>query len=106
MSRVAPEDLRLRRAEPADHVAVARIMSAPQTYAGTLQQPFASIEHWRERLAKHDPQHFQIVAEVREEADGAFEVVGHLGLVVQPQQRRSHVSPSATSGRVAASARR
>lgn len=88
-----PLDLRLRRAEPADHVAVAGIMSMPQTYSGTLQQPFASVEQWRERMAKHDPQHFQIVAEVRTRPDDeAFTVIGHLGLIMQPQQRRSHVA--------------
>lgn len=96
--RVVPDDLRLRRAEPADHVAVARLMSTPQAYAGTLQQPFPSVEQWRERMEKQDAQHFQIVAEVRTRMDagaadaGTFEVVGHLGLNTMPQQRRSHVA--------------
>jgi len=52
-----------------------------------------SVEQWRERLSKHDPGHFIVVAEVRTSSDPeASEVVGHLGLTTMPQQRRAHVA--------------
>ena len=89
--RIAAADLRIRRAEPADHVALARLMATPQAYAGTLQLPFPSVEQWRERMEKHDAQHVQLVAEVRSDTD-TFEVVGHMGLQSMPQQRRAHVA--------------
>ncbi len=79
---VAPEDLRIRRAEPSDYAAVASILSGPQAIAGTLQLPMPSVDRWRERMAKSDPASFAIVAEVRVtngEAD-FFEIVGHLDL--------------------------
>jgi putative acetyltransferase len=79
---VAPDDLRIRRAEPEDYAAVAATMATPRAYAGTLQLPLPSLDQWRERLAKTDPDRFAIVAEVRSTAAGAetWEIVGNLGL--------------------------
>jgi L-phenylalanine/L-methionine N-acetyltransferase len=79
---VAPDDLRVRRAEPGDYAAVAATMATPKAYAGTLQLPLPSLEQWRERLAKSDPDQFAILAEVRSTVSGGetWEVVGNLGL--------------------------
>jgi len=57
-------------------------MSTPRAIAGTLQLPMPSIESWRERLASSNPEAFMIVAEVANpRSAGAFEIVGHLGLM-------------------------
>jgi putative acetyltransferase len=77
-----PERLRIRRAEPSDYAGFAEVLSGPKAIAGTLQLPIPSIERWRERLAKTDPESFVIVAEMRSTNSSTefFEIVGHLGL--------------------------
>ncbi len=110
-SRIAADDLRIRRAEPTDYAAVRDIMASRATYANTLQLPFPSLEQWRERMARSDGTDCAIVAEARQagqagqagqasqagqagpagEAGEAFTVVGHLVLDMAKQQRRSHV---------------
>ena len=96
MARLAAADLRIRRAEPDDFAAIAATMSAPRATAGTLQLPLPSLEGWRERLAKPEPDGFLIVAEVRTQPVGdVFEVVGNLGLQMGSATRslrRRHVA--------------
>jgi L-phenylalanine/L-methionine N-acetyltransferase len=75
---------------------VMHTMSTPKAYGGTLQLPLPSLEHWRERMTKIDAQSCMIVAEAREPSsgDGAFGIVGHLGLFPtngSNSMRRSHV---------------
>jgi putative acetyltransferase len=94
---IAPDDLRIRRMEPADYVGVAASMSTPNAIAGTLQLPIPSMETWRERLAKSpDAGGFSIVAEVRVEPGAErFEIVGNLGLNLTASSRslrRRHVA--------------
>lgn len=88
------EDLRIRRAEPADYVGFAKSMSTPKAQAGTLQLPMPSLEMWKERLASSDPLAFVIVAEVPDAA-GGLEIVGSLGLhptSTTSSPRRRHVA--------------
>jgi putative acetyltransferase len=76
----------IRRAEPADYEAVARIFSGPKAVAGTLQLPFPSAERWRQRLAEPPEGAFNLLACVQNE------VVGQLGLHTLPNNpRRRHV---------------
>ncbi len=93
---IATDDLRIRRAEPSDHAAVAAILAGPKSVAGTLQLPMPSIDRVRERMANADPQTFAVVAEVRTAAGDVapFEVVGHLDLFApsaSASPRRRHV---------------
>jgi putative acetyltransferase len=76
----------IRRTEPSDYEAVARVLSGPRAVWGTLQLPFPSVETWRKRLAEPPPGLYSLVARV--DAD----VVGQLGLHTFPDHpRRRHV---------------
>ncbi|MEW6400505.1 MAG: GNAT family N-acetyltransferase [Chloroflexota bacterium] len=76
----------IRRAEPADYEAVAKIFSGPKAVAGTLQLPFPSAERWRLRLAEPPEGAFNLLACVEDE------VIGQMGLHTLPNNpRRRHV---------------
>ncbi len=77
---VGSEGLAIRRAEPGDYEGFAGTMATPKAVAGTLQLPYPSLDGWRERLAKQDPNAFVVVAEMRLGADGPTTIVGHAGL--------------------------
>ena len=73
----SPPGLQLRRAQPADAPAFARMMSDPAVYAQVLQTPFASTERWRsllEEQSKAGQPDLHLVAE----CDG--QLVGSAGL--------------------------
>ena len=81
------EGLHIRRAEPDDYSAIHEIFSCPKAFAGTLQLPYQSREHWRQRLAKPEDGTYYLVAVV------ADRVVGMLGLHTFPNKpRRRHVA--------------
>lgn len=76
----------IRRAEPGDYEAVARIFAGPKAVWGTLQLPFPSAETWRKRLAEPPEGLFSLLAC----ADN--ELIGQLGLHTFPNfPRRRHV---------------
>jgi putative acetyltransferase len=76
----------IRRTEPSDYEAVARVLAGPKAVWGTLQLPMPSVEIWRKRLAEPPAGLYGLVACV----DG--EVVGQLGLHTFPENpRRRHV---------------
>lgn len=76
----------IRRTEPSDYEAVARIFSGPKAVWGTLQLPFPSAEAWQRRLADPADGLFSLLACARDE------VVGQLGLHTFPiYPRRRHV---------------
>ena len=76
----------IRRTEPGDYEAVRLIYAGPKAFAGTLQIPFPSAEHWRKRLADPPEGLFSLVACVEQE------IVGQLGLNTFPTRpRRRHV---------------
>lgn len=76
----------IRRAEPGDAEALARIFTGARVLWGTLQVPFPSVQLWRKRLEYND-EHFLYVACV--EGD----VVGQIGLHTNPlRPRRKHVA--------------
>jgi len=78
-------NITIRRAEPGDAEAVAKVFSGPKAIWGTLQIPFPSIEQWRKRFAEPAEGIHSLVACV----DG--EVVGTLGLHTFPNSpRRRH----------------
>jgi L-phenylalanine/L-methionine N-acetyltransferase len=75
----------VRRAEPGDYEAVSRIFSGPKAVWGTLQVPFPSAEHWRQRLAEPREGLFSLLVCVGDE------VIGILGLQTFPTSpRRRH----------------
>lgn len=80
--------IRIRRANPGDASAYARIMSDADVYQNLLQMPYADEEAWRQRLteacAPGKPD-LSIVAEI----DDA--VVGSAGLQAGLAPRRRHV---------------
>ncbi len=77
----------IRRAEPADYLAVMRIMEGPKAVWGTLQIPYPSAEMWRKRMSEPLEGYYSLLAC----ADG--EVVGQLGLLTNPAHpRRRHAA--------------
>ncbi|MCL4395446.1 MAG: GNAT family N-acetyltransferase [Chloroflexi bacterium] len=79
-------EITVRRAEPSDYDAVARIFSGSKAVWGTLQLPFPSVESWRKKLAEPAEGLYSLVAC----ADS--QVVGTLGLRTYPgTPRRRHV---------------
>ena len=74
----------MRRAEPGDHEAFAKVFADRSAQEGTLQVPFPSADGWRKRLAEPVEGDYILVAEV----DG--EVVGHAGLHHFKNPRRAH----------------
>ena len=85
MNRLSVEGLHIRRAEPDDSPAIYEIFSCPKAFAGTLQLPYPSLEHWRRRLAEADDATHSLVATVGDR------VVGMLGVHTFPNRpRRRH----------------
>jgi len=79
-------NLTIRRAEPSDYEAIAKIFACPKVVWGTLQVPFPSVEAWRKRLAEPAEGFYSLVACVDSE------VVGQIGLQTRPNApRRRHV---------------
>jgi putative acetyltransferase len=76
----------IRAAEPDDADDLAILFNCRGVVAGTLQLPFSSVEHRRERLAEPPPGTHQLVALV----DGR--VVGMLGLHLEQGPRRRHAA--------------
>ena len=77
-------DLVIRRAEPDDCDAFARVFSDASVYSGTLQVPMPSRESWRKRLAEPVEGDYILVACV------GGEVVGNAGLHGFRHARRAH----------------
>jgi len=79
-------NLIIRRAEPSDYEAIAKIFTHPKVLWGTLQIPYPSLEQWRKKIAEPPEGFYSLVACV----DG--EVVGQIGLHTSPNRpRRRHV---------------
>jgi len=74
----------VRRAEPGDYEAFARIFSERSAYSGTLQVPLPSREAWRKRLAEPVDGDYIFAAEI----DG--KVIGNAGLHHHASPRRAH----------------
>ena len=80
------ENLKIRRAEPDDYLAVYEMFNTPDVIAGTMQLPYPSRELWRHRLTDTPENYINLVAVVDDR------VVGMLGLETFPNRpRRRHV---------------
>lgn len=80
------ENLKIRRAEPDDYLAVHEMFSSREVYEGTMQLPYPSRELWRKRVAEAPENFFNLVAVVDDR------VVGMLGVETFPNRpRRRHV---------------
>lgn len=80
------ENLKIRRAEPDDYLAVYEMFTAPDVYGGTLQLPYPSRDQWRKRAAETPENLFNLVAVIDDR------VVGMVGLETFPNRpRRRHV---------------
>jgi L-phenylalanine/L-methionine N-acetyltransferase len=79
-------DISIRRAEPSDYEAIAKILTYPRVIWGTLQVPFPSVEQSRKKIAEPPEGFYSLVACIDRE------VVGEIGLHTFPNQpRRRHV---------------
>ena len=79
------ENLKIRRAEPDDYLAVYEMFKSPELYAGTLQLPYPSREQWRKRIAEASEGYYNLVAVVGDR------VVGMIGIETFPNRpRRRH----------------
>lgn len=77
----------IRRAEPGDYQAIARILAGPRAVWGTLQLPYPSVESWRKRVAEPMDGYYSLLACVDDEG------VGQLGLHTFPAHpRRRHAA--------------
>ena len=75
----------IRRAEPNDYEAIAKIFTFPKVIWGTLQIPYPSLEQWRKKVAEPPEGFYSLVACVDSE------VVGQIGLHTSPNRpRRRH----------------
>ena len=77
-------DITIRRTEPGDYEAIARILTYPKAIWGTLQVPFPSVEQWRKKIAEPPEGLYSLVACVDRE------VIGTIGLHTFPNQPRRH----------------
>jgi putative acetyltransferase len=77
-------EITVRHSEPEDYAAVYRVCSGPHAMADTLELPFSSKEHWRERLAQQREGEYSLVACV------SSEVVGYLSVYLHREPRRRH----------------
>ena len=83
---MAIEGLNIRRAEPDDYAAIYEIFSSEKVFAGTLQVPYPSKEHWRRRLSENLESVYRIVAIVDDR------IVGMADVTTFPDRpRRRHV---------------
>ena len=78
-------EITIRAAEPGDVAAVHAILRCPRVVANTLQLPWRPLEYTASRLFGSAPDHHYLVAVV----DG--QVVGQLGLDIEPGARRRDV---------------
>ena len=76
--------LYVRHAEPEDYPAVQKIYTAASVYRQLTQDPFPSLDMWRQRLAEPKAGFYDLLACYQEE------VVGQLGLTVHHRSRRKH----------------
>jgi L-phenylalanine/L-methionine N-acetyltransferase len=78
-------DFTIRRAEPDDYEAIARLMGDARVYPGTLQIPFPSKEVWRKRTTELTEGDLVFVALAGDE------IVGHAGIhPAGKSPRRAH----------------
>ena len=77
-------DITIRRAEPSDYEAIAKILTYPKVIWGTLQVPFPSVEQWRKKISEPPEGLYSLVACIDRE------VVGQIGLHTFPNQPRRH----------------
>ncbi len=77
-------NVQIRALEPTDAEDLAQLFNCPGVIAGTLQLPWRSVEHWRERVAQQTPDRHRLVAVVD------ARVVGQLDLHIQQNPRRRH----------------
>jgi putative acetyltransferase len=77
----------IRRTEPADAEALARLYATPGVIRGTLQLPYPTAEFWRKRITEAPDGVHNLLAVVEDEP------VGHLNLSTSPNAtRRRHVA--------------
>ena len=80
------ENLKIRRAEPDDFLAVYEMFTSPDVYEDTMQLPYPSRELWRKRVAETPDNFLNLVAVVNDR------VVGMVGLETFPNRpSRRHV---------------
>ena len=77
----------IRRIEPEDAAAMARLQSAPGVVRHTSQQPYQSAADWQQKLQQLSSSCHWLVA-----CDAADEVIASAGLTILPQARCRHVA--------------
>lgn len=81
---MAIENLKIRRAEVDDCVAIAALFEAPSVYAGTLQVPYPSLEYWRRRLSDNPETSYNLIGFVDDR------LVGMVNVHTITRPRRKH----------------
>lgn len=74
----------IRRAEPGDYEAIAKIFTYPKVIWGTLQVPYPSVEQWRKKIAEAQEGIYSLVA------CNDSEVIGQIALHTFPNHPRRH----------------
>lgn len=76
----------VRAVEPEDYRGLKEIYEQPNAYFGTLQMPLPTYEEWRERVAKHQSNRYNLVA-CNDQGP-----VGNIGLWLDGNPRRRHAA--------------
>lgn len=79
-------EIQIRRAEPGDAAAFARLLAPAAVFANTLQLPYPSVAHWTARLGENKPNEAPLVATVDNQ------IVGFAGLHRETAPRRAHAA--------------
>jgi len=86
------ENLKIRRAEPDDYLAVAELFTSPEVYEGTMQLPYPSREYWRKRIGQTQDEVYTLVALIDDR------IIGMMTIGMFPNRpRRRHVGTIAIS---------
>ena len=76
----------VRRSEFNDIAQIKAIYAQPTAYAGTLQLPFPSQQHWETKLGAETPGFYSLVVEQQ------GKILGQLGIMTYDSPRRQHVA--------------
>jgi putative acetyltransferase len=79
-------ELHIRHLEPADFEQIHALYADATAFADTLQPPYQTVQHWRQKL---DPMQDGVVSLV---ALRGLELVGQLGIETSRNPRRRHVA--------------
>jgi len=80
----------IRATEPDDYMEITSLLSEKEVYSNLLQLPYPSIDLWKKKLMKKNPNHFSLTAEILK--NEKLVIVGQISISVSSMPRRKHVA--------------